>query len=148
MSQPATRTRLLALRGIFESRGIAPDHARAAAGVLNARYPVIIAAGVAGVVRRMRSRGVTLDEASRLAPTLLAFEVLDRGGQLSQAVTLLMRQGLSHASAQGHGIEAANLLRETADSLPEPVVTRVVWPYRCAVLLTVALLLFCSGAAL
>jgi hypothetical protein len=148
VSQPATRTRFLALRDIFESRGVAPDHARAAAGVLNARYPVILAAGLAGVVRRMCSRGVTLDEASRLAPTLLAFEILDRGGNLSQAVTLLRRQGLAHASAQGHSIEASNLLRETADSLPEPIAVRVVWPYRCVALLIITLLFFCGSAAL
>ncbi len=148
MSQPATRTRFLTLRDIFEARGIPPDHARAAAGVLNARYPVILAAGVAGVERRMRNRGVSMPEASRLAPTLLAFELLDRGGDLTQAVTLLTRQGLSEATAQGHGLEAANLLRETASSLPKPIAARLPWTRWMTASLVVVSALLAAGSAL
>ena len=132
VSQPATRSRLFSLRAAFQARGVYPGSARVAAGVLNARYPVIIAAGVAGVTRRLQSRGASEQLAVELAPTLLAFEMLDRGSDLGDAVRMLERQGLSLADAQGTAFEAANLLRDTAERLPPPIMKRIAWPRWCA----------------
>ena len=132
MTQPATRSRLFSLRAAFQARGVSPGSARVAAGVLNARYPVVIAAGVAGVSRRLRNRGASEQLAVELAPTLLAFEMLDRGSELGVAVRMLERQGLSPADAQGAAFEAATLLRDTAERLPAPIVRRIAWPRWCA----------------
>lgn len=125
MSQPATRSRLFSLRAAFQTRGVSSRSARVDAGVLNGRYPVIIAAGVAGVTRRLKSRGASEPLAVELATTLLAFEMLDRGSDLSAANRLLERPGLSLADAQGAYFEAANLLRDTADRLPAPIIKRI-----------------------
>ncbi len=148
MSQPATRFRLFSLRAAFQARGVSPGHARAAAGVLNARYPVVIAAGIEGVSRRLRSRGASEQIAQELAPTLLAFEMLDRGSDLNAVVRMLERQGLSAADAQGTALEAANLLRDIASRLPEPIVKRIAWRRLCKSAGLLMGILLCAGASL
>lgn len=148
MSQPATRTRRLTLRVVFEAHGVPPREARAAAGVLNARYPVVIASGIAGVVRRMTSRGVEAGEAERIAPVLFAFELLDRGGTLTDAIRLLERQGLSNAEALGVGLEAAALYRDTEEALPRPSLSRFPWRRIAAGAALTAGFLLAAGVAL